>query len=139
MSTGIEALAERPVVPAVIIRGSYTSGCHVCAGVEGVSWEQGGRGGFSRAYMHPLDRCGEMLGPMLATIHNLHCHLFLMQEMRNAPDAVGFAGFVARFKGDRVRGGYEGGQGVMYLRVGVLERPFKCRSTSKRSAALIRD
>jgi hypothetical protein len=27
MSTGIEALAERPVVPAVIIRGSYTSGC----------------------------------------------------------------------------------------------------------------
>jgi hypothetical protein len=29
---------------------------------------QGGRGGFSRAYMHHLDRCGEMLGPMLATI-----------------------------------------------------------------------
>jgi hypothetical protein len=27
MSTGIEALAERPVVPAVIIRESYTSGC----------------------------------------------------------------------------------------------------------------
>ena len=23
-------------------------------------------------YLHHLDRCGEMLGPMLATIHNLH-------------------------------------------------------------------
>jgi queuine tRNA-ribosyltransferase len=78
--------------------------CHACAGVEGVSWEQGGRGGFSRAYMHHLDRCGEMLGPMLATIHNLHYYLNLMQEVRNALDAGDFAGFVARFKGDRARG-----------------------------------
>ena len=78
--------------------------CHACAGVEGVSWEQGGRGGFSRAYMHHLDRCGEMLGPMLATIHNLHYYLFLMQEVRDALDAGDFAGFVARFKGDRARG-----------------------------------
>ena len=34
---------------------------------------------FSRAYMHHLDRCGEMLGPMLASIHNLHYYLNLMQ------------------------------------------------------------
>jgi queuine tRNA-ribosyltransferase len=27
----------------------------------------GGREGFSRAYLHHLDRCGEMLGPMLTT------------------------------------------------------------------------
>jgi queuine tRNA-ribosyltransferase len=78
--------------------------CHACAGVEGMSWEQGGRGGFSRAYMHHLDRCGEMLGPMLATIHNLHYYLNLMQEVRDALDAGDFAGFVARFKGDRARG-----------------------------------
>jgi len=78
--------------------------CHTCAGVDGVSWEQGGRGGFSRAYMHHLDRCGEMLGPMLATIHNLHYYLNLMQEVRDALDAGDFAGFVARFKGDRTRG-----------------------------------
>jgi hypothetical protein len=38
-------------------------------------------GGFSRAYLHHLDRCGEMLGPMLATIHNLHFYLNLMREM----------------------------------------------------------
>jgi queuine tRNA-ribosyltransferase len=78
--------------------------CHACAGTSGVSWNDGGREGFSRAYMHHLDRCGEMLGPMLATIHNLHYYLNLMQEVRDALDAGDFAGFVARFKGDRARG-----------------------------------
>jgi queuine tRNA-ribosyltransferase len=78
--------------------------CHACAGTSGVSWNDGGREGFSRAYMHHLDRCGEMLGPMLATIHNLHYYLFLMQEVRDALDAGDFAGFVGRFKGDRARG-----------------------------------
>jgi len=77
--------------------------CHACAGSSGVSWNDGGREGFSRAYMHHLDRCGEMLGPMLTTIHNLHYYLFLMQEVRDALDAGDFAGFVARFKGDRAR------------------------------------
>ena len=78
--------------------------CHACAGTLGVSWNDGGREGFSRAYLHHLDRCGEMLGPMLATIHNLHYYLFLMQEVRDALDAGDFAGFVARCKGDRARG-----------------------------------
>jgi queuine tRNA-ribosyltransferase len=41
---------------------------------------------------------------MLATIHNLHYYLNLMQEVRDALDAGDFAGFVARFKGDRARG-----------------------------------
>jgi queuine tRNA-ribosyltransferase len=36
--------------------------------------------GFSRAYLHHLDRCGEMLGPMLASIHNLHYYVNLMRE-----------------------------------------------------------
>jgi queuine tRNA-ribosyltransferase len=78
--------------------------CHACAGTSGVSWNDGGREGFSRAYMHHLDRCGEMLGPMLATIHNLHYYLNLMQEVRDALDAGDFAGFVVRFKGERARG-----------------------------------
>ena len=38
----------------------------------------------SRAYLHHLDRCGEMLGPMLTTIHNLHYYLNLMREVREA-------------------------------------------------------
>jgi tRNA-guanine transglycosylase len=41
-------------------------------------------GGFSRAYLHHLERCGEMLAPMLASIHNLHFYLNLMREIREA-------------------------------------------------------
>ena len=59
---------------------------------------------FSRAYLHHLDRCGEMLGPMLASIHNLHYYLNLMREMRDALDAGRFSEFVAQFKADRARG-----------------------------------
>jgi queuine tRNA-ribosyltransferase len=60
--------------------------------------------GFSRAYLHHLDRCGEMLGPMLASIHNLHFYLNLMREMREALDEGHFARFEARFKADRSLG-----------------------------------
>jgi queuine tRNA-ribosyltransferase len=42
------------------------------------------RSGFSRAYLRHLDRCGEMLGPMLATIHNLHYYQELMAGLRSA-------------------------------------------------------
>ena len=59
---------------------------------------------FSRAYMHHLDRCGEMLGPMLSSIHNLHYYLNLMQEVRDALDAGRFAEFVTQFHADRARG-----------------------------------
>jgi queuine tRNA-ribosyltransferase len=60
--------------------------------------------GFSRAYLHHLDRCGEMLGPMLASIHNLHYYVNLMREVREALDAGDFAGFAKRFREDRGRG-----------------------------------
>jgi len=59
---------------------------------------------FSRAYLHHLDRCGEMLGPMLTTIHNLHYYLNLMQEVRDALDAGRFAAFRQQFAADRARG-----------------------------------
>ena len=70
----------------------------------GVSWAEGGRGGFSRAYLHHLDRCGEMLGPMLASVHNLHYYLNLMQEIRNALDVGRFGAFIQQFRADRARG-----------------------------------
>ena len=66
--------------------------CHTCAS------------GFSRAYLHHLDRCGEMLGPMLATIHNLHYYVNLMREVRQALDEGRFEAFRAQFKADRARG-----------------------------------
>ena len=67
-------------------------------------YAQGGRDGFSRAYLHHLDKCGEMLGPMLTTIHNLHYYLNLMQEVRDAMDAQCFDAFVQQFRRDRTRG-----------------------------------
>ena len=68
-----------------------TCGCYTCKN-------------FSRAYMHHLDRCGEMLGPMLSSIHNLHYYLNLMQEVRDALDAGTFGAFVKQFHTDRARG-----------------------------------
>ncbi|NPC58779.1 tRNA guanosine(34) transglycosylase Tgt [Caenimonas soli] len=59
---------------------------------------------FSRAYLHHLERCGEMLAPMLASIHNLHYYLNLMREIREALDAGTFAAFAQQFKRDRARG-----------------------------------
>jgi len=60
--------------------------------------------GFSRAYLHHLDRCGEMLAPMLASIHNLHYYVNLMREVRAAIEAGAFEAFATRFAGDRSRG-----------------------------------
>ncbi len=88
-----------------------TCTCYACAGGAeapggdgGVAWANGGRAGFSRAYLHHLDRCGEMLGPMLATVHNLHYYLNLMAEMRAALDAGRLGDFVTQFHSDRARG-----------------------------------
>jgi queuine tRNA-ribosyltransferase len=86
--------------------------CYACAGSPvtspsgsgGVPWDAGGRDGFSRAYLHHLDRCGEMLSPMLATVHNLHYYLNLMREVRESLDAGRFGAFRARFNADRARG-----------------------------------
>ena len=81
-----------------------TCTCYACAGTSGVPYADGGREGFSRAYLHHLDRCAEMLGPMLASVHNLHYYLNLMSEVRAALDAGSFGAFVTQFKADRVRG-----------------------------------
>jgi queuine tRNA-ribosyltransferase len=73
--------------------------CRACTTPDGRT-----SGGFSRAYLHHLDRCGEMLGPMLASIHNLHYYVNLMREVREALDEGRFAAYVAQFKADRARG-----------------------------------
>jgi queuine tRNA-ribosyltransferase len=56
------------------------------------------RSGFSRAYLRHLDRCGEMLGPQLATIHNLHYYQELMGGLRDAIAAGRLADFVEDFR-----------------------------------------
>ncbi len=56
---------------------------------------------YSRAYLRHLDRCGEMLGPRLATLHNLHYYLNLMSQMRQAIEAGEFNAFRAAFHAAR--------------------------------------
>ncbi len=51
---------------------------------------------FSRAYLRHLDRCNEILGVRLATIHNLHFYLELMRGIRSAIAAGQFPAFAAR-------------------------------------------
>jgi queuine tRNA-ribosyltransferase len=41
---------------------------------------------YSLAYLRHLEKCGEMLGPRLATIHNLHYYQVLMSDLRLAID-----------------------------------------------------
>ena len=79
-----------------------TCTCYTCAGHTRADGQTSG--GFSRAYLHHLDRCGEMLGPMLTTIHNLHYYLALMQEVRDALEAGRFDAFRRQFAQDRARG-----------------------------------
>ena len=54
-------------------------------------------GGFSRAYLRHLDRCNEMLAPMLGTLHNLRYYQRLMAGMREAIAAGTFTEFRESF------------------------------------------
>nr|WP_245578407.1 tRNA guanosine(34) transglycosylase Tgt [Marinobacterium litorale] len=52
---------------------------------------------FSRAYLHHLDKCGEMLGAQLNTIHNLHYYQTLMAGLRGALEQGKLSAFVEQF------------------------------------------
>ena len=52
---------------------------------------------YSRAYLRHLDKCQEMLGSRLNTLHNLHYYLNLMQDIRDAIANKAFDVFVKRF------------------------------------------
>lgn len=56
---------------------------------------------YSRAYLHHLDKCGEMFGAELATIHNLHYYQHLMKGLRGAIETGTLSDFVDKFYADR--------------------------------------
>ncbi|WP_432698729.1 tRNA guanosine(34) transglycosylase Tgt [Marinobacterium sp. YM272] len=56
---------------------------------------------FSRAYLHHLDKCGEILGSQLNTIHNLHYYQVLMAGLRGALEQGTLSDFVADFYAKR--------------------------------------
>jgi len=60
-------------------------GCYAC------------RNGFTRSYLRHLDRCNEMLAPMLGTLHNLWYYQQVMAQMRAAIAEGRFADFRAAF------------------------------------------
>jgi queuine tRNA-ribosyltransferase len=64
-------------------------GCHSCSN------------GYSRAYLRHLDRCNEMLAPILGTLHNLWYYQSLMAGMRRAIEEGSFAGFRESFHAAR--------------------------------------
>jgi queuine tRNA-ribosyltransferase len=59
---------------------------------------------YSRAYLHHLFRCEEMLGPILLTRHNLTYYQDLMRGMRGAIEGGGFADFAAGFHESQAAG-----------------------------------
>ncbi|MDO9107074.1 MAG: tRNA guanosine(34) transglycosylase Tgt [Methylovulum sp.] len=52
---------------------------------------------YSRAYLRHLDKCKEMLGSRLNTIHNLYYYLSLMQGLRDAIEKQELGMFVKAF------------------------------------------
>jgi len=52
---------------------------------------------FSRAYLHHLDKCNEILGSQLNTIHNLHFYQQHMAGIREAISAQALGEFEAEF------------------------------------------
>ena len=60
-------------------------GCYTCSN-------------YSLAYLRHLGKCGEILGPRLATLHNLHYYQQLMIGLRAAIDAGNLPGFVASLR-----------------------------------------
>lgn len=68
---------DRPIEPGC--------GCEACAG------------GFSRGYLRHLFMAGEMLGPTLASIHNIHHFQTLMMEIRQAIAQDAWNAFLARW------------------------------------------
>ena len=68
---------ERPVDAAC--------GCYTCRN-------------FSRSYLYHLDKCGEILGTCLNTIHNLHYYGQLMRELREAIIAHRLEEYAAAFR-----------------------------------------
>ncbi len=55
----------------------------------------------SRSYLHHLDRCGEMLGAQLNTIHNLRYYQTLMAGLREAIEQRRLSDFVTGFYAER--------------------------------------
>jgi len=62
---------------------------------------------FSRAYLHHLQKVGEILGAQLNSIHNIHYYLNLMSEIRESLEKNSFSEFIKEFHHNRSIGTIE--------------------------------
>jgi queuine tRNA-ribosyltransferase len=69
-----------------------TCGCYTCRN-------------YSRAYLKHLDKCQEILGARLNTIHNLYYYQELMQGLRAAIAEQRLAEFITEFYARRAQNG----------------------------------
>jgi queuine tRNA-ribosyltransferase len=69
-----------------------TCGCYTCQN-------------YTRAYLRHLDRCNEILGARLNTIHNLYFYLDLMRQLRQAIEIGGLTAFAQGFFARRAASG----------------------------------
>lgn len=60
--------------------------------------------GYSRAYLHHLQKADEILGPMLLTWHNLHYYQELMAGLRGAVEAGTLGDFAEAFREQQAAG-----------------------------------
>ena len=72
-------------------------GCYACSN------------GYSRSYLRHLDRCNEMLAPILGTLHNLWYYQRLMADIRAAIEAGLFVQFRTAFHAKRAVALVDGG------------------------------
>jgi queuine tRNA-ribosyltransferase len=72
-------------------------GCYACSN------------GYTRSYLRHLDRCNEMLAPILGTLHNLWYYQKLMADIRAAIECGRYAEFRAAFYGARASAPAEAG------------------------------
>ena len=56
---------------------------------------------FTRSYLHHLDKCREILGAQLNTIHNLHFYQQLMAGLREAIEQGRLTAFISQFQSDQ--------------------------------------
>jgi queuine tRNA-ribosyltransferase len=79
--------------------------CLACAGPSAADWigvgggggSVRGEGGFSRGYLRHLFMAGEMLGPILVTLHNLRHFQRLMADIRATIVTDDWSGLAARW------------------------------------------
>lgn len=79
-------------------KGPLEPGCDCAACNPGAhGWETPGGGAFSRGYIRYLFSAGEMLGPILVSLHNLRHFQRLMLDIRRAIREDGWLEFAGRW------------------------------------------